>query len=74
MHHSKYVPPYDTGKVKVGLHYQPPSKSYVTSEGEQTQRLLLGVKRSEFKQNIGWAIYFATIYLAAVSVLIILGG
>lgn len=36
------VPPYDTGKVKIGLAYEPPPPNYMTRDGERIQSALLG--------------------------------
>jgi hypothetical protein len=40
-HHPNYVPPYNTGKVKIGLHYVPPQRDYNTPESLRMQRVLL---------------------------------
>jgi hypothetical protein len=40
-HHPNYVPPYDTGKVKIGLHYVPPQRDYNTPESLRLQQVLL---------------------------------
>lgn len=37
------VPPYDTGKVKIGLTYQRPQHIYMSADDERLQAALLGL-------------------------------
>lgn len=34
--------PYHTGKVQIGLHYEPPKRNYMSHEDEFWQSILLG--------------------------------
>lgn len=65
--------PYNTGKVKVGLAYEPPRKSHITPDGERMQRVLIGAERREFRQNVGWAIYLALMLIASIGALALIG-
>jgi len=65
--------PYNTGRVKIGLAYEPPRQNHITPEGEQTQRLLLGIERAEARQNLGWAIYLALVLIASIGALALVG-
>jgi len=38
---SPRVTPYNTGKVKIGSNYTPPSRRFITAEEERVQNLLL---------------------------------
>jgi hypothetical protein len=40
-HHPNYIPPHNTGKVKIGLHYVPPQRDYNTPESLRIQQVLL---------------------------------
>lgn len=35
------LPPYDTGKVKIGLYYEPPREQYMSRDAELLQSALL---------------------------------
>lgn len=65
--------PYNTGKVKIGLAYEPPRQSHVTPEGEQTQRLLLGIERAEARQNLGLAVYVALLFILSIGAIALVG-
>lgn len=39
--------PYHTGKVAIGLHYEPPKKNYMTYEEEFWQSVILGERQLE---------------------------
>lgn len=39
--------PYDTGKVKIGLLYQPPMRDYLTPDAERLQEALLAHRYPE---------------------------
>lgn len=48
--------PYNTGKVLIGCHYDPPARNHMTQEGEFWQSVLLG-HHGEFKREcvqMGW--------------------
>jgi hypothetical protein len=38
---SPRITPYNTGKVKIGSSYTPPTRRYITAEEERVQNLLL---------------------------------
>ena len=39
--------PYHTGKVAIGLHYEPPKKNYMSHEEEFWQSIILGERQIE---------------------------
>jgi len=39
--------PYNTGKVAIGLHYEPPKKNYMSHEEEFWQSVILGERQIE---------------------------
>jgi hypothetical protein len=48
-------PPYDTGKVKIGLLYQPPQQSEYSADQELLQKALLG-ERDPYQSELLLAI------------------
>lgn len=61
--------PYNTGKVKIGEHYLPPQRDYMTPEGEHWQNVLTGVYQSRRKDRT----QFITYVVALVFLFILLG-
>ena len=39
--------PYHTGKVQIGLHYEPPKRNYMSHEEEFWQSVILGERQIE---------------------------
>jgi hypothetical protein len=64
---------YNTGKVKIGLRYEPPKERHISPEGERIQRVLLGAEREEFRQTMGWGIYLFVVLLASISAVALVG-
>jgi hypothetical protein len=64
---------YNTGKVKIGLRYEPPKERHITPEGERTQRLLLSAERSEFRRDLGWCVYLAMVLAVSITMLALVG-
>ena len=44
------ITPYDTGKVKIGVYYEPPMQNTMTEFDAELQAALLGGKRSGIAQ------------------------
>jgi len=57
--------PYNTGKVKVGLAYEPPQKNYSNPDSERIQQRLLGVERIESHNYTGWCVYLFVVILVS---------
>jgi hypothetical protein len=64
---------YNTGKVKIGLRYEPPKDRHISPEGERIQRVLLDVERREFRENLGWCIYLAVVLAVSVVAVALVG-
>ena len=61
--------PYNTGKIKIGCHYQPPTKNYMDDEAVHWQNVLTGVHTTRRTQRVQFTLYVA----ALITVLIIVG-
>lgn len=57
----KQVVPYDTGKVKIGLRYEPP-KPPMSRDEEKIQAALLGIKLSPY---IPWSYIGSVVFVIA---------
>ncbi len=44
--------PYDTGKVKIGLHYEPPRHNYMSADAERLQSALLRTPRRHLAHQL----------------------
>lgn len=62
--------PYNTGKIKIGVHYQPPQKDYTSPESEHWQNVLTGVyqKRRIHKMQFIWYVVALVIIFTALGV------
>jgi len=66
------VPPYHTGKIKIGCRYDPPLRDQYNPDQDWIQEWLLGIEKDWFEKTenlIEYAIYIIVIY----SVLTLLG-
>jgi hypothetical protein len=67
----KYIPnkpvPYNTGKLKIGVHYVPPQKNYMDAESEHWQNVLTGVHKYRAKDKMQFILY-----LVGLAVLVVL--
>jgi hypothetical protein len=63
----KQVVPYDTGKVKIGLRYDPP-KPPMTRDEEKIQAALLGIKLMPYIpwQFVGGVVFVVALLLTSV--------
>lgn len=54
------TPPYNTGKVKIGLTYEPPKQTYISDDESRLQNALLGVfDNSEVqREKAAWGVIF----------------
>lgn len=53
--------PYNTGKVQIGLHYQPPKPEYMNDEAEHWQNVLTGVYQYRRKRRTQFIWYVAAL-------------
>jgi hypothetical protein len=63
--------PYNTGKVLIGSHYEPPQPDYMTREGYALQRALLKPGRPVRKTDPGLILWAATAVLATATIAIL---
>jgi len=59
------IPPYDTGKIKIGCRYDPPLRNQYNPDQDWVQEVLLGIQKDWFDQIenlIEYAIYIVLIY------------
>lgn len=61
--------PYNTGKIKIGVHYQPPQKDYTSPESEHWQNVLTGVYQARHRNKMQFIWYV----VALIVVFVILG-
>lgn len=61
--------PYNTGKVLIGVHYEPPKPEYMNEENEHWQNVLTGVYQKRRANKMQFILY-----VAVLTVLIILMG
>lgn len=58
--------PYDTGKIKIGITYQPPTKKYYSSDQDWIQELLLGIKPAwgtRLSHYLNWTLLAVCLYI-----------
>jgi hypothetical protein len=51
------TPPYNTGKVKIGIYYVPPQRDLNTEETDHWQNVYLGDYRRSKRAEIGLRLY-----------------
>lgn len=70
-HNQNKSVPYNTGKVQIGLHYQPPTPNYADDDSEHWQNVLTGVYQYRRKTRTQFIMYVAglVIIFAVIGVL-----
>ena len=51
------VTPYNTGKIKIGIHYVPPQQNYSTPESDHWQNVFLGDYAHERRASLRFFIW-----------------
>lgn len=53
--------PYNTGKVLIGVHYEPPKPEYMNQENEHWQNVLTGVYQKRRANKMQFILYVAVL-------------
>ena len=66
----KHVPnnpvPYNTGKIKIGIHYQPPQKNHMDDDNIHWQNVLTGVYQERIKHRAETILYVLALTLVCI--------
>ena len=64
------IPPYNTGKLRIGSMYEPPRRSTMSDDESHLQNVLLGVydNSEQRREKLAWGVIF---FLAIILLLVI---
>lgn len=71
MNNKLKIVPYNTGKLKIGGHYVPPQRNYMTEHDEHWQNVLTGVYqyRKHRRMQFAWYVVGLTVVFILLGVL-----